>query len=146
MIRLPRAQYDRMLAHASSEKPLEACGLVAGRTLGNDLREVVRVLLLPNADASPVHFTIAPEAQLAALKSIRAEGLELLGNWHSHPATHARPSLEDRRLAFDPRASYLILSLADPAAPVLRSYRCTDAPARCGAPVELVEEPLEIID
>ena len=144
MIRIPRDQFNRMLAHASREAPLEACGLVAGRTLEDGVREVVRVLPLPNADHSPVHFTIEPKAQLVALKALRAEGLELLGNWHSHPATPARPSLEDRRHACDPRASYLILSLAAPAAPVLRSFRFGAAPAKSGANPELVEEPLEI--
>ncbi|WP_295478096.1 M67 family metallopeptidase [uncultured Sutterella sp.] len=144
MIRIPRAEFNRMLGHARSEAPLEACGLAAGRALDGDVREVVRIIPLPNAHASPAHFTIDPKAQLAALKAIRAEGLELLGNWHSHPATPARPSLEDRRHAHDPRASYLILSLAD-AAPVLRSFRFRDAHAGCGALPELVEEPLELV-
>ena len=143
MIRISRTEFDRMLGHARREAPLEACGLVAGRTLDGDVREVVRVMPLPNAERSPVHFTIAPQAQLAALKAIRAEGLELLGNWHSHPATAARPSHEDRRHAYDPRASYLILSLAG-TLPVLRSFRVAASPVCGDAPPELLEEPLGI--
>lgn len=144
MIRIPRAEFDRMLGHASQEAPLEACGLVAGRTHAHDVREVVRIVPLPNAEHSPVHFTIDPSAQLAALKAIRAEGLELLGNWHSHPATPARPSLEDRRHAHDPHASYLILSLSG-GAPVLRSFRVAGTSTRGEALPELLEEPLEIV-
>ena len=46
---------------------------------------------------------------------------EPLGNWHSHPSSPSRPSVEDIRLAFDSKASYLILSLmAD--YPVLNSF------------------------
>ena len=56
------------------------------------------------------------------VRELRAEGWVLLGNWHSHPASPSRPSEEDKRLAFDPRASYLILSLAAEK-PVLHSFR-----------------------
>ena len=52
---------------------------------------------------------------------MRANGLKPLGNWHSHPSSPSRPSVEDIRLAFDSKASYLILSLmAD--YPVLNSF------------------------
>ena len=52
---------------------------------------------------------------------MRAEGLVPLGNWHSHPVSPSRPSDEDKRLAFDSSASYLILSLMDDE-PVLNSF------------------------
>ena len=63
-----------------------------------------------------------PKEQLAAVKEMRQAGLITLGNWHSHPETPARPSAEDIRLAFDSRASYMILSLMDARAPVLNSF------------------------
>ena len=44
-----------------------------------------------------------------------------LGNWHSHPESPSRPSDEDKRLANDSKASYLILSLAEEE-PVLNSF------------------------
>ena len=55
------------------------------------------------------------------VKELRAQGWQLLGNWHSHPASPSRPSEEDKRLAFDRQASYFILSLAG-GEPVLNSY------------------------
>lgn len=56
-----------------------------------------------------------------AIKDMRANGLKPLGNWHCHPSSPSRPSVEDIRLAFDSKASYLILSLmAD--YPVLNSF------------------------
>lgn len=67
-----------------------------------------------------------PREQFAAIKDMRANGLVLLGNFHSHPATPSRPSQEDIRLAHDPAASYLILSLADQDQPVLKSFRIRD--------------------
>jgi proteasome lid subunit RPN8/RPN11 len=82
---------------------------------------VEKVYLLSNPDQSPEHFSIDPCEQLAAVKDIRKNGLSPLGNFHSHPASPARPSAEDIRLAYDSSAVYLILSLAGPA-PVLKAF------------------------
>jgi proteasome lid subunit RPN8/RPN11 len=56
------------------------------------------------------------------IAEIRKKGWVLLGNFHSHPSTPARPSEEDLRLAFDPSLSYVIVSLQEPE-PVLKSFR-----------------------
>ena len=53
---------------------------------------------------------------------MRANGLVPLGNWHSHPESQSRPSEEDKRLAYDSKASYMILSLMDRENPVLNSF------------------------
>jgi [CysO sulfur-carrier protein]-S-L-cysteine hydrolase len=52
--------------------------------------------------------------------------LELVGIFHSHTFTEAYPSRTDVELAAYPEATYLILSLADPGAPVLRGFRISD--------------------
>ena len=54
---------------------------------------------------------------------MRENGFVPLGNWHSHPESPARPSDEDKRLAYDSKASYMILSLLDRDAPVLNSFK-----------------------
>ena len=66
--------------------------------------------------------TMTDEEQLAAIKNMRAEGLVPLGNWHSHPESPSRPSDEDKRLAYDKTASYMILSLMNKDEPVLNSF------------------------
>ena len=68
------------------------------------------------------HFSLDPKEQLAAIKDMRAEGLVPLGNWHSHPESPSRPSDEDKRLAYDKTASYMILSLMNRDEPVLNSF------------------------
>ena len=74
-----------------------------------------------NKDHAEDHFTLDPRDQINAIRDMRANGLKPLGNWHSHPSSPSRPSVEDIRLAFDSKASYLILSLmAD--YPVLNSF------------------------
>ena len=52
---------------------------------------------------------------------MRANGYVQLGNWHSHPESPSRPSEEDKKLAYDPKASYMILSLMAEN-PVLNSF------------------------
>ena len=126
-VRLKRKDYDAIVAHARAGLPNEACGLIAG-TIGGDGKNVEKVYLLTNADASPEHFTVSPREQLRAVKDMRALGLSPLGNFHSHPATPARPSAEDIRLAYNPEASYLILSLAGEK-PVLKAFGIADGAA-----------------
>ncbi|MDR1813089.1 MAG: M67 family metallopeptidase [Candidatus Fibromonas sp.] len=119
-VRLKQSDYEAMVAHAQSSLPNEACGLLAGKADG-DVKIVEKVYLLSNPDNSPEHFSIDPKEQLAAVKDMRANGFAPLGNFHSHPSTPARPSQEDIRLSYDPKASYLILSLAEKN-PVLKAF------------------------
>ena len=118
---LEQEDYEKMIAYAEKQAPIEACGLLGGRIEG-DVKIIKKVFYLTNTDHSPEHFSLDPQEQFAVVRELRAEGWVLLGNWHSHPASPSRPSEEDKRLAFDPRASYLILSLAAEK-PVLHSFR-----------------------
>lgn len=122
MITLKKADYEKMLEHAKKELPNEACGLLAGVIEGAD-KKVEKVYLLTNIDHSNEHFSIDPKEQLAAVKDMRANGLVPLGNWHSHPESPSRPSEEDKRLAYDSKASYMILSLMELEHPVLHSFK-----------------------
>ena len=110
-----------MVAYAKAELPNEACGLLAG-TINEAGKVVKKVYCLTNMDHSPNHFSLSVEEQFAAIKDIRAKGYELLGNWHSHPRTDAMLSDEDKRLAYDRKASYTILSLKDMNEPVLKAF------------------------
>ena len=120
IIRLSYECYDEMVRYAKSELPNEACGLLAGKQ-DADGKEVLKVYYLPNTDHATDHFTIDPKEQLAAIKDMRANGYVQLGNWHSHPESPSRPSEEDKKLAYDPKASYMILSLMAEN-PVLNSF------------------------
>lgn len=121
MITLKQNDYKTMLARAERELPDEACGLIAGTIDGED-KNIEKVYLLTNIDHSNEHFSLDPREQLNAVKDMRANGWSPLGNWHSHPESPSRPSEEDKRLAYDSSASYLILSLMDRENPILRSF------------------------
>ena len=87
-----------------------------------DKKYIRKVYLLTNIDASNEHFSMDPREQLAAVKDMRANGYELLGNFHSHPESPSRPSEEDKRLAYDSKVNYLILSLMEIDNPVLKAF------------------------
>ncbi len=122
MIILTKSDYNRIVEHALRELPDEACGLIAGKIEDND-KIIKKVYLLTNIDHSNEHFSLDPKEQLEAIKDMRACGFVPLGNWHSHPESPSRPSDEDKRLAYDSKASYMILSLMDRESPVLNSFK-----------------------
>ena len=114
---LSRALLDEMLSHVSGLWPEEACGLVGGRD-----GRAVRLYPVENVRHSPVAFEMEPLQQIKAMLAMEAEGLELIAIYHSHPSGPARPSPTDVALAYYPDAVQLILSLDDPARPVLRAF------------------------
>jgi len=107
-LEIPADIYAQMVAQARAEAPIEACGMLAGRD-----GKVSKLYKLTNADAADDHFMMEPAEQFAAVKDIRSSGLELLGIYHSHPRSPARPSQEDIRLALTPDVVYVIVSLLD---------------------------------
>ena len=121
MITLKKADYEKIVAYAKANLPEESCGLIAGKEY-NGIKHIEEVYLLENTDHSNEHFNISPKDQLDAIKDMRAKGLVPLGNWHSHPERPSRPSEEDKRLFFDSKARYLILSLMDRETPVLNAF------------------------
>ena len=121
-IMIRQSDFDKILEHALNVRPEEACGLIAGEDGEDGIRRISKVYILTNTDHTNEHFTIDPKEQLAAIKDMRADGIKPLGNWHSHPESPSRPSEEDKKLANDSKASYLILSLMEEGKPVLNAF------------------------
>ena len=67
MIKLSKSDYEKILHHAESELPNEACGLIGGVKEGSD-KIIKKVYLLTNIDHSNEHFSLDPKEQLAAIK------------------------------------------------------------------------------
>lgn len=122
MLILKQEDYQKILEHARTGLPNEACGLLGGYTKEDGGQVITDVYLLRNMDESREHFSMDPKEQFAAVKDIRSKGRELLGNFHSHPESPSRPSEEDIRLAYDSKIHYLILSLMEEGNPVLNSF------------------------
>lgn len=79
-----------MLAHAREETPRECCGLLIGK--GDSITRSVRAR---NLDAKATRYLIDPEDHFAAIRSARADNLEVLGAYHSHPSSAPLPSATD---------------------------------------------------
>ena len=107
---IPQTVIREKIDQAQQDAPHETCGYLLGTT-GPDGDVVTENYWMENIDHSAEHFSFAPKDQFAALKYARSHGLRILANWHSHPASPSRPSLEDLRLANDPSIRYAILSL-----------------------------------
>ena len=120
-IRLAPGLRAAMTQQALTERPLEACGLLAG---SGDRAEAFYPTR--NAAKSAIRYDIDPRDLLRVTMELEDAGREVWGIFHSHPATPAYPSQTDIRLAFYPSAYYLICSLADLVRPVLRAFRIVD--------------------
>ena len=131
MIELDGAFLDEIVQQAREELPNEACGLIAAKE-----ERAVRVYPMRNADESPMTYRLDPKEQLGVFNDIDEQGFELWAIYHSHTHTEAYPSETDRRQAFYPEAYYLLVSLADRDAPVLRGFRILDG--------EVTEEEVRI--
>jgi proteasome lid subunit RPN8/RPN11 len=136
---IAKAVFREMLALAREAAPLEACGLLAGTG-----ERATKCYALTNADASTEHFSMLPEEQFAAVKDMRRNGLRMLAIWHSHPASPARMSAEDMRLAYTPDVLYVILSLAAPGGPHTRAFVVRDGGAH-ETPVIIEEQKGEAL-
>jgi len=122
---------EAIYEQALEEAPIEACGYLVGKD-----GVVTKHYRMTNADQSETHFSLDPKEQFHVAKTARTEGLELIAVYHSHPATPARPSEEDIRLAFDSSISYVIASLAN-GKRNMKSFKIKDG--------EVTPEPLEIM-
>ena len=131
-MKIPQTIIDEILVHAREGYPNEVCGLIAGK---NGL--VSRIFRTTNIDESSISYMMEPAEQFRAFKEMRVEGLELLAIYHSHPTSPAYPSQTDVRLAYYPEAAYLIASLQNVGAPVIKGFRILDG--------KITEEMLEFI-
>lgn len=113
--------FKEIVEHGLREFPNECCGIVA-----DDDGRPVKVFPARNIDASPATYRLDGKDQLRISEEIDERGWKTWGFYHSHTHSHAYPSTTDRDQAFYPETRYLILSLEDRDAPVLRSFFIKD--------------------
>ena len=113
-------------AHGVETYPHECCGALLGRD-DEDGREVLALVPLTNRrDDSPRNrFSITPEDVRLAEQKARERGLELIGWYHSHPDSPARPSEYDREHAW-PWYSYIIVCSEKQDTREMTSWRLAD--------------------
>jgi proteasome lid subunit RPN8/RPN11 len=133
----PQTLREELVAHAREGNPDEVCGILAGRD--DRVERVFRVANTADAvgaDAGvfrdresgvatagrkPVHYYMDPRDQLRVYNEIDELGLDVIGYYHSHTHTEAKPSPTDIRLATDLTPIYVLVSLVDQ--PPVRAWR-----------------------
>jgi len=92
MVTIARRLEAELLSLAAVAHPQETCGLLLG--------EGARIESLhPAANVHPDtarHFEIDPRALVAAHRTARSGGPQVLGHYHSHPSGPPEPSATDR--------------------------------------------------
>ena len=111
MLQIPAPLLAQIHAHASEAYPHECCGILIG-TRRADSRAVASLRRAGNLNTERARdrYLMDPQDQLAAEKEARAQGLEVLGYYHSHPDHPALPSATDSEQSWE-NVSYLILSV-----------------------------------
>lgn len=115
-LKLPAAVRAALVAHAERDAPNECCGLLIGK--GNAVTDSHPAR---NGVASRTKFTINPADHFMAVRRARAAGLDVVGAYHSHPASPALPSASDIAEASEGAPVMLIVSLLPPE-PVVRAF------------------------
>lgn len=118
MIRIPKFIYQKMVAHAKKEWPLECCGILSGRD-----GIVEKAYELPNEEGSSVRYSMSPREELRVFEEMEKESIDMIAIYHSHPHTLPFPSETDVKLAFYPEVASIIISLKEEQNPVVKAFR-----------------------
>ena len=109
-----------MIGAAYDGYPLEACGLLVGEGT-----RVHRFVACTNEAASARVYTVPGNELLRAERAAEADGLGIIGVFHSHTHSEPYPSPTDVEQAPDPSWLYVIVGLKREA-PEARCYRIVD--------------------
>ena len=128
-LRLPADLLERIREHGRATYPEECCGVMLGRFDRATGRTEVARLVAEENQREDEHrhnrYLISPQSVLRADREARAEGLSIVGYYHSHPDHPSRPSDFDRDHAW-PDQSYLIVAVAGGQAASAQSWRLRD--------------------
>ena len=102
---------ERMRRHGEETYPHECCGFMLG-SAEDGVQRIIEIRGQANerTDSRENRFVISPGQFKAAESYARKAGLLLVGIYHSHPDSPARPSEYDRDHAW-PWFSYIIVSV-----------------------------------
>lgn len=135
---------DELVAHARSGAPAEVCGILAGKSNEQGSEDAVGERFVERQHSventainQQSRYEIDPREQLAVMEEIEANGREVVGFYHSHPAGPPEPSATDVAEATWPDKSYVIL-FCDDGEWSLGSWNWTGD--------EFVREPVRVVE
>jgi len=128
MLRLSSELEKKIRADGEAAYPNECCGVFIGEVDNAGIKTVKSTLTIDNAreDGEQYHrFLITPEDMMKAEQTARANKLDVIGFYHSHPDHPSAPSGYDKDHAL-PFYSYVIVSVDKGKAQVLTSWELKD--------------------
>jgi proteasome lid subunit RPN8/RPN11 len=157
VLRFPGELRQQLLGHAREGDPDEVCGILGGKAASGDVLRIFRVRntadevtaevdIFRDRDTGAaasghrtVHYYMDPRDQLRVYNELDDLDLDVVGYYHSHTRSEARPSPTDIRLATDLSPIYVLVSLTHQ--PNVRAWRISkvDVTDETG---ELTEIPL----
>jgi len=84
VLKIRRKDLDNILLYARKCYPLEACGILVGRIVGEE-KNVEKIYPTRNLLASSSAYQIDTMEQLKIFEEAELRGLDVLGFYHSHP-------------------------------------------------------------
>ena len=160
MLHIPSGILQDMIAHARELAPHECCGILSGKN--QSVAETYRITnILANMsegdlsrfegaklsdlqrlspeERADIAFQMDAREMAMAQRDIRSKELNLIGFYHSHTFSPARPSQTDITIAMEfegyrkklnlPEPLHLIVSLEHADRPDIRAYRIQDSQA-----------------
>ena len=139
MLAISRETSEQLRSHARDAFPEECCGILLGRVVEAERREVSAAIPCRNTHPQPrTHYLLDSRDLIAAQRDAREQGRAIVGFYHSHPAHPAEASPTDQAEALWVGCSYVVVGVAEGGGTKMESYACV------GEQI-LVPEALEII-
>jgi proteasome lid subunit RPN8/RPN11 len=137
-VKISASALEAVNKHVSEGYPYEICGMLVAR---KGMRDVTDIRRATNANTARPRDTyqIDPLEHRAIEKECDAEGLEIVGYYHSHPDHASYASIRDAEQAW-PDYYYLIVSCMDGRVSESKVFYRTTWETR-----EMVEEPVEVV-
>jgi proteasome lid subunit RPN8/RPN11 len=113
MLRISFQDYDSLRQHGEQTYPHECCGVLLGHTTSTH-NQVVRLVAAGNTRTDSAHnrYSISPVELIRIQRQARAESLDIVGFYHSHPDHPAQWSSTDIAEAHWLGCSYVITRVA----------------------------------
>jgi proteasome lid subunit RPN8/RPN11 len=127
MLQISQGLVANLLAHARTDHPDEACGVIAGPA-GSD--RPTRFIPMVNAARSPTFYEFDSADLLKLYRELDSNNEDPVVIYHSHTSTEAYPSRTDITYASEPFAHYVLVSTRETGTEdgpyELRSFRIVD--------------------
>jgi len=127
MLQISQGLVASLIAHARTDHPDEACGVIAGPA-GSD--SPTRFIPMVNAARSPTFYEFDSTDLLKLYRELDSNDEDPVVIYHSHTSTEAYPSRTDIAYASEPFAHYVLVSTRETGTQdgpyELRSFRIVD--------------------